>query len=118
MVQQEGGIHAGEEHHSSQDHPTPRFLVNIAIVLAIITAVEVALHYIDAVDPILVPLLVILSAIKFAWVCWYFMHLKWDNRMLTWIFVAGFFIALAVFIAVWIMMNFHQVDVFFSDLTA
>lgn len=116
MVQQEGGLHSGEEHHSSQDHPTPRFLVNVAVILAIITAVEVALHYIDAVDPVLVPLLVILSSVKFVAVIWYFMHLKWDDRRLTWVFASGMAVALAVYLALWVMQNFHQVEIFWSDM--
>lgn len=100
----------GHEHHD--DHPPLSLWVNIAIFLAIVTAVEVAIYYIPAVEGILVPLLVALSAVKFAFVIWYFMHLKYDNKILAGTFIAALTVSLIVFIALWVIMYYDNPTVF------
>jgi len=47
-------------------HPGPREYVKVAIVLAIATALEVALYYMDLPDAVLVSLLLFFSVIKFS----------------------------------------------------
>src|SRR5690606_18708422 len=71
-------------HHAP--HPTTGQYVKIAIVLAVVTAVEVALFYIDeAVDMAGWdgPLLIVLSFFKFVVVIGWFMHLRFEKPMLT-----------------------------------
>ena len=80
--------------------PTPAEYVNIGLLLAAITAVEVAVYYIDALSSVLVPVLVVLSMTKFALVVLWFMHLKFDNRLFSTFFTGGLLLALAVFIVV------------------
>jgi len=63
------------EHH--KEHPTPRQYVNIALVLAVLTALEVSTYFFDF-GVIAIPLLVILMAVKFVYVAGFFMHLKYD----------------------------------------
>lgn len=87
---------AGEEHELGH-HPTPRQYVNIGIVLAVVTAAEVAISYIDAISDILVPLLLALAVIKFVLVASWFMHLRFDSRMFRRLFVSGLVLALIVF---------------------
>lgn len=113
MVQKTGSMPALDEHHESQ-HPSLGKYVNIAIFLAIITAVEVAIYYIEAIESILVPALIILSAIKFVTVVGYFMHLKFDGKLLSFIFGAALITSLAVYIAVDIMMDNKPVEIFFG----
>ena len=48
--------------------------VVIAAILAIITSIEVAVYYIDALEDFLVYILLCLSAIKFGIVVGYYMH--------------------------------------------
>ena len=60
----------------------------IGLLLAVITAVEVWLYFID-VGAILVPTLLILSAVKFVIVVGWFMHLRYDNPFLTHVFAVG-----------------------------
>ena len=79
------------------DHPTPRKYVNIAIILAIVTAIEVAIYYVTALEDFLVPILLILAVIKFAMVGMYFMHLKFDSRTFRRFFVTGIVLALLIF---------------------
>jgi cytochrome c oxidase subunit 4 len=81
-------------------HPTPRRYVTIAIVLAVITAFEVAIYYIEAARPVLVPALIVLAFLKFSLVVLWFMHLRFDSNLFRLLFVAGLLIALVVFAAV------------------
>ena len=64
--------------------------LQIGAVLAIVTAIEVGLYYIDLSHDLLVALLMVLSALKFSLVVLWFMHLKFDNRLLSQFFVGGF----------------------------
>ncbi len=95
---------APQEQHELQHHPGPRQYVAVAIVLAIVTAIEVVLYYID-VGAALLPSLLILSAIKFVLVIMWFMHLKFDSPIFMRFFVAGLVIAVAVFFVVLIWFN-------------
>ena len=104
MIQKTGSMPALDEHHEA-GHPSLGKYVNIAIFLAIITAVEVAIYYIESLESILVPTLIILSAVKFVTVIGYFMHLKFDGKLLSFIFGAALLTSLAVYIAVDIMMD-------------
>ena len=77
-------------------HPTLKQYIVVATFLAIITAIEVVVIYIDALDPGIAPLLIALSGVKFATVVMFYMHLKFDSRLFTWVFVAGLALAFAV----------------------
>lgn len=97
----------------AHDHgPAQSFWVRLAIVLAIITAVEVAIYYIPALEGVLVPLLVVLSALKFIAVIWYFMHLAYDPFITKGIFIAALIVSIAVFIGLWVMMYYDNPTVF------
>jgi cytochrome c oxidase subunit 4 len=79
------------------DHPSPRKYVNVAIILALVTAVEVAIYYVTALEDLLIPMLLVLAVIKFVMVGLYFMHLKFDSHTFRRFFVTGIVLALAVF---------------------
>lgn len=84
-------------------HPTPRQYVQIAIVLAVITAMEVSLFYIDrAVDMRGwdAPLLVILSFLKFVMVIGWYMHLRFEKTTLSKFFTGGFLLAVFLYAVV------------------
>jgi cytochrome c oxidase subunit 4 len=83
-VTQHGGADAHEAVHP---HPTAKKYLGIAIVLTIITVIEVAIFYVPALHPVLPPVLLSLSALKFALVALFYMHLKFDNRLFSWVFV-------------------------------
>ncbi|HZP56696.1 MAG TPA: cytochrome C oxidase subunit IV family protein [Dehalococcoidia bacterium] len=80
-------------------HPGVGEYVNIGLLLALITAVEVAVYYID-IAGLIVPVLLVLSAAKFLLVVLFFMHLRFDNRLFSTFFSGGFVLAVAVFIVV------------------
>lgn len=87
--------HDEADHH---DHPSDWAYMKIAVVLAVLTAIEVALYYFPP-GGAEVPSLLILMVVKFAIVALYFMHLKLDSKLLTWVFLIGVLMALAVYIA-------------------
>jgi cytochrome c oxidase subunit 4 len=81
-------------------HPGSKEYVLIAMILAVITAVEVAVYYIPALQPFIFPILIVLSAVKFFLVVAFFMHLKFDHVTFTWYFGGGLALALALASAV------------------
>ena len=90
-----------------EEYPSDWRYVKVAIVLAVITAVEVHTYIApDLWEPILVPALLGMMALKFFGVAWYFMHLKYDKKVLTWSFYSGAVLALLVYLAVLFVFNF------------
>ena len=83
-----------QERHA---HPTDAFYIKVALGLALITAIEVVLYYRELPSGNNYALL-FLSAIKFVAVVAYFMHLKFDNRILRRLFVAGFVLASIIYV--------------------
>ena len=81
-------------------HPTPRDYWLIALILAVITGAEVAVTYIDALDSVVAPLLIAMSAAKFTIVVGYFMHLKYEQRIYRNLFLIGVIAAPLLFGAV------------------
>jgi len=82
-------------------HPSPRQYVQIALLLAVLTAIEVALYYTEStLGSAVTPALLILAAIKFGLVVGYYMHLKYEKRFLTGFFGAGFVLAGMVYAVV------------------
>lgn len=82
------------------EHPSTKDYVRIAIFLAVLTAIEVALFYLDeAVDMNGWdgPLLIGLSTIKFIAVVGWFMHLRFENSFLSKFFSAGFVLAMILY---------------------
>ena len=80
-------------------HPTPATYIRIAVILAAVTAVEVAVFYIEALRPFLAPILLTLSALKFGLVAAFYMHLRFDNRLYRYLFILGLFVATSILIA-------------------
>ena len=87
----------GDIGHAAHGHPGPVKYVLIAIVLAVVTGIEVGLYYINLPDGLLVALLLGLAFIKFSMVAAYFMHLKFDSRLLRRLFMTGILLAAAVY---------------------
>ena len=70
-------------------HPTTRQYWEIAIVLAVITGAEVAVTYVDALDSVVVPLLLVMAVAKFWLVVAFFMHLRFDKPLYRNLFLIG-----------------------------
>lgn len=92
-------------------HPGPRVYVIIAVILAVITLIEVAIFYLPellgqpGLWPVLVAAFLLLSAGKFVTVVGYYMHLKFDAKLFRGVF--GFFLLTAMTIAIAFIALFH-----------
>jgi cytochrome c oxidase subunit 4 len=82
---------------SGHDHPEPAQYVRIAVILAVATAIEVLIYYIDLPAKLMVAVLVGLASVKFALVAAYFMHLKFDAGLLRRVFLTGIILACVVY---------------------
>jgi len=86
-------------HTRQRAHPTPARYTVIALILAVITIVEVVIVYLEFLRPVLLPLLGVLSITKFAMVAMWFMHLRFDDRLFSVLFVGGLLLASLVLVA-------------------
>ena len=86
-------VHHAPEH----SHPSPVKYVGIAILLAVITGLEVALYYIPMPEALMVTFLMVLAVLKFTMVGAFFMHLKFDSPMLRKLFITGIILAGVVY---------------------
>ena len=101
------------DHHEEHEHTSEATYVKIAIFLALITIVEVAIYYIEwfHTSGALVPVLLVLSAIKFYTVVSFFMHLKFDHKLLSFWFIAGLFFGALVVLALMFLFDLsHPID--------
>lgn len=81
-------------------HPGPAEYARIGLILAVITSVEVGAFYLGMAQWALVSILVLLSAVKFSLVVLWFMHLRFDSRLFSWLLVGGLMLASALFVVV------------------
>lgn len=91
------GVSGGRKKHDEHGHLTDFGYVSIFIVLAIITAVEVAFSYIDMPTPVFLIALFAMMIVKFYLVAAEFMHLKYDHGHFTKLFVTGLVLAVGVY---------------------
>jgi cytochrome c oxidase subunit IV len=98
-----------EPHHEAHQkaHPSDRDYIIVALILGVITAAEVATYFLD--DPsttFLVALLFPMMIAKFAIVCGWFMHLRFDNPLFRRVFVFGLVLAVVVYLIAMTAMQF------------
>ena len=90
-----------EHDHSHDDHAQHGMsnggYIRIALILAAMTALEVSTYYVDF-GGLFLPVLLILMVVKFFIVVSYFMHLKFDNKLFSFCFYAGLFLAVMVYV--------------------
>ncbi|HXE57348.1 MAG TPA: cytochrome C oxidase subunit IV family protein [Gemmatimonadales bacterium] len=98
-------------------HPTPGLYAKIGLVLFVLTALEVGLYeatygetagpLAEHLRPFFVPLLLMLSAAKFALVAMFYMHLKQDSRLFSGVFVFPIIIATVVIVSLIVLFAYH-----------
>ena len=91
--------HSTDRHPAEHPHPKGKEYLGIAVILTVVTAIEVAVFYIPAMKPVLVPVLLTLSTLKFSLVVMYYMHLKFDHGLFSWLFVVPISVATLVILA-------------------
>jgi heme/copper-type cytochrome/quinol oxidase subunit 4 len=103
--------------HEEHTHPRAAVYAKVGLVLFVLTALEVGLYEItygghagpsaEALKPFFVPMLLLLSAAKFALVAMYYMHLKQDSKLFTGIFVFPLIIATVIIVSLIILTAYH-----------
>ncbi|HEX9643837.1 MAG TPA: cytochrome C oxidase subunit IV family protein [Acidimicrobiia bacterium] len=81
-------------------HPTPRLYWTIALILGVITAIEIAASYLDIPSGLKVTTLLVLGAVKFLMVVAFFMHLKFEKNLYRSLFFLGAIGAIPLFVVV------------------
>ena len=102
-------IDSNPSHHGVKDI----VFLKVAILLAAVTAVEVAWSYLPwgdgaAMTVLEVGGLLAMMGFKFYMVASVFMHLKWDSKLLTGFFYFGLGLAVAVYLAVLFVFEFFS----------
>lgn len=82
--------------HGAESGMSNAGYIRIAAILAAITGLEVSTVYVDF-GPLFLPALLIMMAIKFIMVVSYFMHLKFENKLFSFIFYSGLVLAVGVY---------------------
>lgn len=80
-------------------HPTAKTFINIGLVLAVLTAIEYATYFVHGWGTLMKITLAVLSVVKFWLVGAYFMHLRYEQRLLAAIFAVGVVLATLITIA-------------------
>ena len=82
-------------------HATLKTYIQVALVLAIITAVEVATLYVPGIpDGLLVVSVLVMSVIKFVVVVGFFMHLKYDGAIMRAMFIGPLILSILIILAI------------------
>jgi cytochrome c oxidase subunit 4 len=104
--------------HDEHSHPRAAVYAKVGLILFVLTAMEVGLYEItygehagptaSSIQPFFVPLLLLLSAFKFALVAMYYMHLKQDSKLFSGIFVFPLTIAAVIIVGLMLLMAYHM----------
>jgi cytochrome c oxidase subunit 4 len=99
--------HEGHEGH--HEHPTWKQYKWVALVLLIITIIEVWVYYIPSFveTSFFVPSLLVMSAVKFAIVVLFYMHLKYDHRIFRALFTGPLIVAAVTIVS--LLLLFGQI---------
>jgi cytochrome c oxidase subunit IV len=85
-----------ETHEDAHEHGmSDAGYIKIAIILAAITGLEVSTYYVNF-GPLFMPALLTMMVVKFVMVVSYFMHLKFDSKIFSFLFYVG--LGLAIFV--------------------
>ena len=94
--------------HTDEAHATTGHYVRIAIVLTVLTIMEVATYYVDIPFALLVPLLLVLAGMKFGLVVAYYMHLRYDSKLFSGFFFFGLTIEILLLIALMVLFGIRS----------
>lgn len=90
--------HADHAHADHAEHGMSiAGYIKIAAILAALTGLEVSTYFVDF-GPAFLPVLLTLMCVKFFIVVSYFMHLKFDSKIFSFLFYTGLFLAIAVYV--------------------
>jgi cytochrome c oxidase subunit IV len=90
-----------------KEHPDPLQYVIVAVVLVVITGVEIGTSYLEGSIPngLLIGLLLVMAFVKFFLVASWFMHLRTDQPVFRRFFIIGSIAAVLLYAAVLLMLH-------------
>lgn len=91
-------------------HPQAAEYVLVALVLSVLTLIEVGVYYTEPLHAYLTAVLLVLSAAKFVLVVGFYMHLKFDNRLFSALFCLGLIIAGSLMISLLFLFRSYFVE--------
>ena len=107
--------------HTEHPHASAGKYVQIAVILFVLTALEVLLYELcyggishavvglaASVEPWFVELLLGLSFLKFWFVAMFYMHLKFDSKLLSWLFGFSLVLAFTVIVALLTLFLYNR----------
>jgi cytochrome c oxidase subunit IV len=97
--------HAPDDGGHRHKEPTDKQYVFIALLLAVLTAIEIAATEVGPDGPLLIISLLVLMVVKFAFVILFFMHLRFDNKLFSRMFYIGLVFAVVLYSAM--LATFH-----------
>jgi len=80
--------------------------IYLAMILALITGVEIVIIWMPLPRWVIFWTLGILSLVKFLGVIWWFMHMRWDRALVAVIFFLGLLIGGGTAAALWVLFTF------------
>ncbi|HUY38502.1 MAG TPA: cytochrome C oxidase subunit IV family protein [Candidatus Binataceae bacterium] len=101
VLEPHGRVAEAEAHH-----PGAVIYVIVAAFLAVLTAMEITVFYVPALKAVVVPVLLVLAAAKFALIALFFMHLKYDSWVLSAFFLFGLLIAFVLLFAMMMLFAY------------
>jgi cytochrome c oxidase subunit 4 len=109
--------HVSTAQPSEHSHPSAAVYAKVGLILFVLTALEVGLYEItygehagafaEDIKPFFVPMLLLLSAAKFALVAMFYMHLRQDSKLFSGIFVFPLTIAAIIIVGLMLLMSYH-----------
>jgi cytochrome c oxidase subunit 4 len=96
-----------EPDETGEHHASDALYVQIFVLLFAITGVEVSTYFVDFGD-LHLPALLVMMVVKFAIVVMFFMHLRFDHKLFSWVFVSGLALAAAVYCAMLTTFSYWQ----------
>jgi cytochrome c oxidase subunit 4 len=97
--------HGPDDGGHRHKEPTDKQYVFIALLLAVLTAIEIAATEVGPDGPLLIVSLLVLMVVKFAFVILFFMHLRFDNKLFSRMFYIGLVFAVVLYSAM--LATFH-----------
>jgi len=108
--------HHHDDHHANIDHaamgiekehPTWSTYWKVAVILTLITVVEVWVYYIPSfvASKAFIPALLIMSAVKFYIVVMFYMHLRYDHKLFRALFTGPLIIAVSTLIGLLLLFG-------------
>ena len=97
--------HASAGHDAGHSHSKFHIFVQVAMLLAVITGVEIVIIYLPLPHLLVLLTLSFLSLVKFMFVIFIFMHLKWDKFFCTVMFFIGLILATGTVTALYLLFS-------------